>query len=123
MVDIGERRLKKSSMDNKLKLRPIRAKKSTMGQVISIFITVLLVSVIAGMTFLFVGSLKDEAENIAGADSNAYIAINTTEAAGMTVTNFLSILFLALIFSAILTVVLRIVLPFINVGNQLGGGF
>ncbi|KKN19469.1 hypothetical protein LCGC14_0945410 [marine sediment metagenome] len=96
-------------------------KKSVMGQIVSIFITILIVSVIAAMTFLFVGTLKTEVANSQGNTSNAYIAVNTTEAAGLTVVGFLSILFLALIFSAILTVVLRFVLPFMNLGNQLGG--
>ncbi|KKN19468.1 hypothetical protein LCGC14_0945400 [marine sediment metagenome] len=176
-----------------------------MGQIVSIFITILIVSVIAALTFLFVGALKSTSLDITAITSvtvtnesgayinttgytvtdatklgfrsfvitaaynatagvgtligsgnytvnsatgivtnastttwsdvnisytyvyvsdenaNAYIAVNTTEAAGLTVVGFLSILFLALIFSAILTVVLRFVLPFMNLGNQLGG--
>ena len=179
-----------------------------MGQIVTIFITILVVSVIAAMTFLFIGSLKDQVVTntrttigvtnetiafgdtaiatianseaiefttwnatlvlnrtfddafftndtltegvdyqinsangtminltatwnrsdvtynynaISDANKNAYVATNTTESAGITVVGFLSILFLALIFSAILTVVMRFVLPFLNLGNQLGG--
>ena len=96
-------------------------KKAAMGQIVGIFITILVVSVVAAMTFLFVGALKTEIGNTQGTSSAAWNATNTTEAAGLTVVGFLSILFLAMIFSAILTVVMRFVLPFMNMGGAMGG--
>ena len=56
--------------------------------------------------------------NQMGTSSNA---INATEAAGATVVNYLPLLFLAIIFGAILAVVLRIILPYINLGNSVNG--
>lgn len=48
-------------------------------------------------------------------------AINETETAGASVINYLPLLFLALIFGAVLAVVLKIILPYINLGNQVSG--
>jgi len=98
-----------------------------MSEVISVFILVLVVSVIAGMTFLFVGTLKDQVEAQAGseadahANSTAWKAVNDTEAAGATIVDYLPLLFLAIIFGVILSVVLKIILPYINLGQQVGG--
>ena len=119
MYHTGERR--KNLIKNMQINKRLLQKKAVMGQIVSIFITILVVSVVAAMTFLFVGQLKTEIGNSQGTSSNAWNATNATEAAGITVVGFLSILFLALIFSAILTVVMRFVLPFLNLGNQLGG--
>jgi len=55
------------------------------------------------------------------AEATAYEAVNDTEAAGATVVNYLSLIFLAVIFGAILTLVLRIILPYINLGKQMDG--
>jgi hypothetical protein len=56
------------------------------------------------------------------ADNNtAYGAINGTEQAGYTLVGYLPLIFLAVIFGAILTLVLKIILPFINLGKQVGG--
>ena len=98
-------------------------KKSVMGPVISVFVMVLVISILAGLTFLFVAQLKTQVEQTAtGAEnSTAYIAVNTTEAAGATVVGYLSLIFLAVIFGAILTLVLRIILPYINLGQNMGG--
>jgi hypothetical protein len=52
---------------------------------------------------------------------SAYGASNATEAAGYTIVGYLPLIFLALIFGAILTLVLKIILPFINLGQQVGG--
>ena len=176
-------------------------KKSIMGPIISVFVLVLVISILAGLTFLFVAQLKTQAMDtskkatftvtnetggylnnsgywlaksnepsfssvsitnivnvtgqtlttgnysvtdagllqnnsaatyldinisytysaIAGDSRNAYEAINGTEAAGATVTTYLSLIFLAIIFGAILTLVLRIILPYINLGKNIGG--
>jgi cobalamin synthase len=103
---------------------PILQKKGVMGQVISIFVLVLIVSVIAGMTFLFVAQLKQQVYTTTGDyASTAYQAVNKTEAAGATIVNYLPLLFLAMIFGVILIVTLRVILPYINLGQQMGGGF
>ncbi len=52
--------------------------------------------------------------------TNAELSINGTESAGITVVNYLPLIFLAVIFGALLTLVLKIVLPYINLGNQFG---
>ena len=176
-------------------------KKGVMSEVIGVFVLVLVVAVLAGMTFMFVGSLKTQAyanDKVAQSGSNSneaytpsdtgqhlaawgldavsctitsvnnnsqaglvigagnytqnptcnlintssqYVtagwkvnytytyttmgqasqAVNATENAGVTVVNYLPLLFLAIIFGAILSVVLKIILPYINLGNQVGG--
>ena len=103
----------------------MRTKKGVMNDVIGVFILVLVVSVIAGMTFLFVSQLKSQVETTAtgGVNSTSYNAINKTEAAGATIVNYLPLLFLAIVFGAILAVVLKIILPYINLGNQMGSSF
>jgi len=101
----------------------IKEKKGIMGPIISVFVMVLIISILSGLTFLFVAQLKSNVESTAtgGINSTAYEAVNTTEAAGATVVNYLSLIFLAIIFGAILTLVLRIILPYINLGQQMGG--
>jgi len=108
-------------MTNVLKL--ITQKKAVLGPVISVFVLVLIVSILAGLTFLFVAQLKTEVKNTAtgGENSTAFKAVNKTEDAGATVVNYLSLIFLAVIFGAILTLVLRIILPYINLGQNMGG--
>lgn len=105
--------------------RSLLGKKGVMNQVIGVFILVLVISVLSGMTFLFVSTLKTQIANTAvgNTSSTAYRAVNTTENAGFQVTSYLSLLFLALIFGAVLIVVLRVILPYINLGNSVGGGF
>ena len=103
-------------------MRNIKQKKSIMGPVISVFVMVLVISILAGLTFLFVSQLKTQVyTTTADYASTAYQAVNDTEAAGATVVNYLSLIFLAVIFGAILTVVLKIVLPYINLGRDMGG--
>jgi len=172
-----------------------------MSEVIGVFVLVLVISILAGMTFLFTSSLKTQAyssgkilqsaignESLTavdeigddfsvswrsevactllnvtnatsalqvpstnytqtncnlkskGADSgfnntnwriyytytyydygNAYDSVNKTEESGATIINYLPLLFLAIIFGAILAVVLKIILPYINLGNQVSG--
>lgn len=58
---------------------------------------------------------------IDGDSRNAYKSINSTESAGLTVVNYISLIFLAVIFGALLTLVLRIILPYINLGKNIGG--
>jgi hypothetical protein len=187
----------------------MKNKKAVMGQIISVFVLILVVAILAGLTFLFISSLKvnvassaaatwttsGEADNIlyhvaltnneswagyqlsaarndplsrgwsitdiynatmhygitnvtvngsgyivnsstfrivdAGARVNytyisaagtpAYTAINSTENSGVTFVNYLPLIFLALIFGAILTLVLKIILPYINIGHTMGG--
>lgn len=111
----------------------MKSKKGVMNQVIGVFILVLVVSILAGMTFLFSAQLKAQvlanaaagsATNIAGGiNSTAYQAVNDTETAGMSIIDYLPLLFLALIFGAVLVVVLRVILPYINMGNQMNVGF
>lgn len=100
----------------------VRQKKGVLGPVISVFVMVLVISILAGLTFLFVSQLKSEVANTSGSEqSTAYQAVNDTENAGATVVNYLSLIFLAVIFGAILTLVLRIILPYINLGQSMGG--
>jgi len=104
-------------------MKKLITKKSIMGPVISVFILVLIISILAGLTFLFVSQLKDQVEETAtGAEnSTAYQAVNDTEAAGATIVGYLPLIFLAIIFGAILTLVLKIILPYINLGQNMGG--
>ena len=181
----------------------MKNKKAVMGKVISVFILILVVSILAGLTFLFVSQLKenvrDTAEiqvtvtneidawlnrtgytvDVVSTDATArnfdltgiwnatdntaivaanytfssagvllnatfdyetsnvtlnytyysantepsYISVNSTESAGATIVNYLPLIFLALIFGAILTLVLKIILPYINLGRQFGEGY
>jgi hypothetical protein len=101
------------------------SKKGVMGPIISVFIMVLIISILAGLTFLFVAQLKAQVLTTAtgGVNSTSYMAVNSTEAAGYTVVGYLPLIFLAVIFGAILTLVLKIILPYINLGQSMGGGF
>jgi hypothetical protein len=104
-------------------MKTLTQKKSIMGPVISVFVLVLVISILAGLTFLFVSQLKTQVQNTAtgGENSTAYQAVNDTEAAGATVVGYLPLIFLAIIFGAILTLVLKIILPYINLGQNMGG--
>lgn len=100
----------------------IQAKKSVMGPVISVFVMVLIISILAGLTFLFVAQLKNNVETTSGGTTTtSYLAVNATEAAGYTVVSYLPLIFLAVIFGALLTLVLKIILPYINLGQSIGG--
>ena len=103
----------------------ITTRKSVMGPIISVFVMVLIISILAGLTFLFVAQLKSQVLTTAtgGVNSTAYLAVNSTEAAGATVVSYLPLVFLAVIFGALLTLVLRLILPYVNLGQSLGGGF
>lgn len=188
----------------------MKNKKAVMGEVISIFILVLIISILAGLTFLFTTEIKDQVEdqidwtsisrtkengtvNSTGytvtnasnteyklftltsvviynatktleaanytftpagvitnltacsagdngwecdywgwwinytfsytIDDTAYTSVNDTEAAGTTLVDYLPLVFLALIFGVILAIVLRIILPYIKLGERMGGGF
>lgn len=103
----------------------MKSKKGVMNQVIGVFILVLVISVLAGMTFLFTAQLKTQVAATAtgGTASNAYQAVNDTETAGAGIIDYLPLLFLALIFGAVLVVVLRVILPYINLGNTMNVGF
>jgi len=175
-------------------------KKGIMGPIISVFVMVLVISILAGLTFLFVAQLKTQIVdttaitgvtvtnesgayvnitgytldgasalqarsfvmtavwgNVSGTtylipganytvsasvvltnateyddanasytykyigDAGAYTAVNTTETAGASMVNYLALIFLAIIFGAILTIVLKIILPYINLGQSMGG--
>ena len=104
-------------------MKKLITKKSIMGPVISVFVLVLIISILAGLTFLFVSQLKDQVSSTAtgGVNSTAYQAVNDTEAAGATIVGYLPLIFLAIIFGAILTLVLKIILPYINLGQNMGG--
>jgi len=101
----------------------LKEKRGVMGPIISVFVMILIISILAGLTFLFSSELKTNVKNTAegGVNSTAYQAVNDTEAAGATVIDYLPLIFLAVIFGAILTLVLKIILPFINLGQQMGG--
>ena len=197
MRRILEKTLKEKFLDM------VKGKKGVMNEVIGAFILLLVVSIIAGMTFLFLSTMKDKTADmdteaysvvnetltsvdeigeyvdtihepawgsfvlgivtnatdavvidtgnytstsggfinvtadggdgsfngtnwnvsytyVSAKDSTSYQAVNDTEEAGTTIVDFLPILFLAIIFGAILTVVLRVILPFINLGQQAG---
>lgn len=180
----------------------MKNKKGVMSEIVSVFVLVLVISILAGLTFLFVTQLKDNVFdssaretvtvvnetglsingtgsylatiNVLGfasptavlaingssgatisadnytlssagrlinttannwnkvnltytysriKNTNAYESVNDTEASGATVVNYLPLIFLALIFGAILTLVLKIILPYINLGNQFGGEY
>jgi hypothetical protein len=98
-----------------------KQKKSVMSQVVSVFILMLVISILSGLSFLFVASLKAQVAATAtgGENSTAYKAVNTTENAGYQVTSYLGLIFLALIFGAVLTIVLKIILPYINLGRTM----
>ncbi len=100
----------------------LKAKKGVMGPIISVFVMVLVISILAGLTFLFVAQLKTQVNATTGTQqSTSYQAVNQTEAAGATVVGYLPLIFLAVIFGAILTLVLKIILPYINLGQTMGG--
>lgn len=58
---------------------------------------------------------------IADDDANAYTSINETENAGAGIVGYLPLIFLAIIFGSILAIVLKIILPYINLGQNMGG--
>jgi hypothetical protein len=181
----------------------IQLKKGVMSEIIGVFILILVITILAGMTFLFTSSLyntaftRDKTTSITKSNLNESIAsfsnttgnyvsifalpdatcrilsinnatngtvvptnnyttsnclvladissdyaltpvnvsytytysiqgtssdaINRTQIAGATVVNYLPLLFLAIIFGAILAVVLKIILPYINLGNSVQG--
>lgn len=101
----------------------IKQKKSITNQIISAFVLMLVISVLSGIMFLFVASLKTQvlAATTEGANSTAYKAVNSTEAAGFQVIGYLGLVFLAIIFGALLTLVLRIILPYVNFGRSMDG--
>jgi len=102
-------------------------KKSVMGPIISVFVMVLVISILAGLTFLFLAQLKSQVLVTLGGATSAnyntttYQAVNSTEAAGYTVVGYLPLIFLAVIFGALLTLVLKIILPYINLGQSVSG--
>jgi FlaG/FlaF family flagellin (archaellin) len=106
-----------------------KTKKQVMGPVISVFVMVLIISILAGLTFLFIAQLKNNVETTAGTagasgsgqNSTSWQAVNKTEAAGYTIVSYLPLIFLAIIFGALLTLVLKIILPYINLGQSIGG--
>ena len=109
----------------KLKLLQAKNKKGVMDQLISVGIMILVISVLFGLTFLFTAELKEQIEETASdtTASTAYQAVNDTEQAGATVVDYLPLVFISLIFGAILSIVLRIILPYVNLGRTMGGGF
>ena len=185
-------------MINKTMFKNKVQKKSIIGPIISVFVMVLVVSILSGLTFLFVSQLKtnvgDTTATASGAtyleagwinattytldnatvlgarnfviveivntssltlitsgnytlsgsvltnttaavwpsvsinytynfieERTAYDAINDTEAAGADIVDYLSLIFLAVIFGAILTLVMKIILPYINLGKSFDG--
>src|SRR3990167_580557 len=181
-------------------MKLIMKKKGIMGPIISVFVMVLVIAILAGLTFLFIVQLKTNvatsgdssttttvnetgwlnltsykfvnsnavgfrglsivvASNATGQQTigagnytlgtdyiigngrqnwtspaanftysytfatnpNAYNSVNTTETAGSTIVSYLALIFLAIIFGAILTLVLKLILPYINLGKSMGG--
>lgn len=103
----------------------VSQKKGITAQIINVFILVLIISVLSGMTFLFTAQLKTQVLTASSNNllSTAYQAVNNTENAGYQVISYLGLVFLALIFGAILLLVLKIMVPYINLGQQMGSGF
>lgn len=177
----------------------IQNKKGIMGEIISVFVLILVVAIMAGLSFLFIVNLKAQvvqttdqaaiavnesgwlnttpypvgARNLIGFNGftvilinnqtgqvvinsanytvgtntitgtgqnnwtntnitysynyiandsvSSYNAVNGTETAGSSVIGYLPLIFLAVIFGALLTLVLRTILPYINLGRQAGG--
>ncbi len=108
--------------EDKINIMKFTQKKSIMGPIISVFVMILVISILAGLTFLFIAQLKAQVYSTTGDyTSNAYQAVNDTEAAGVTVVGYLPLIFLAVIFGALLTLVLKIILPYVNLGQSMGG--
>jgi ABC-type multidrug transport system permease subunit len=83
---------------------------------------VLVISILSGLTFLFLTNLLANVKTASGSDqSTAYQAVNSTQAAGYTIVGYLPLIFLAVIFGALLTLVLKIILPYVNLGQSMGG--
>jgi hypothetical protein len=97
-------------------------KKSVMGPIVSVFVMVLVISILSGLTFLFISQLLTQIEATSGSDqTTSYQAVNVTQNAGYTVVGYLPLVFLAVIFGALLTLVLKIILPYVDLGQSMGG--
>jgi len=81
MIIYSANRITTKLNGGKMELKSIAKKKSIMGPVISVFVMVLVISILAGLTFLFVSQLKTQVENTAedGENSTAYQAVNDTD--------------------------------------------
>ena len=85
------------------------------GQVAGVFLLVLVLAVIVGMTFLFTAQLKTQVQTTSGGTgTTAYQAVNNTEKAGADLVNYIPLVFLAIIFGVILVVVLRVLMPYVG---------
>jgi len=183
-----------------IKIYQMKTKKGVMNQLIGVFVLVLIVAILAGMTFLFIANLKSnvvssttESNSVinetgwinqtgyslkgngdgdilqsnyvitsalnrtsglpivvtgnitvgsTGIVTNAsaiiwnnasisytyqdvkpsaYNAVNNTESASAGIIAYLPLVFLALIFGAILIIVLRVILPYISLSKGIGG--
>ena len=110
-----------------MKIHPIsecKPKKGIINQTISIFILVLMVVVISGFTYWFIAEFKDTIATTAtgGNQSTAWQAVNDTEAASLNIIDLLPFIFMALGFVIIIGVLIRILVPIMNLGNSFGGG-
>ena len=99
----------------------MKSKKGIMNEIVSIFVLVLIISVLAGLTFLFGANLLTQIATTAtgGTSSTAYQAVNNTQNAGFQVVSYLGLIFLVLIFSALLALVLRMIIPYLNLGQSM----
>ena len=98
----------------------MKNKHGIMNQVISVFVLMLVISILAGLSFLFIANLKTQVQTASGGTgTTAYLAVNSTEAAGYGIVAYLPLIFLALIFGALLTLVLKVILPYINLGQSM----
>jgi hypothetical protein len=101
----------------------MKQKKGIMNQIVSIFVLVLVISVLSGLTFLFGSQLLTQVSNVVSTDastarnSTAYQAVNQTMVAGYAVVGYLGLIFMVLIFSALLALVLRMIIPYMNLGQ------
>jgi hypothetical protein len=98
----------------------MKSKKGIMNQIVSIFVLVLVISVLSGLTFLFGAQLLTQVNTVAGGTTTmAYQAVNQTQAAGYAVVGYLGLIFMVLIFSALLALVLRMIIPYMNLGQSM----
>jgi hypothetical protein len=98
----------------------MKSKKGIMNQIVSIFVLVLVISVLSGLTFLFGAQLLTQVNTVAGGTTTmAYQAVNQTQTAGYAVVGYLGLIFMVLIFSALLALVLRMIIPYMNLGQSM----
>jgi len=77
--------------------------------------------VVSNLTALVWTDVQFDYSYYSPSGTTAYTAVNKTESSGATVVDYLPLIFLAIIFGALLTLVLKIILPYINLGRSVEG--